>query len=476
MSARVRGLALASVLAVLCVGGVAPAGAVVGGSPIQVQSAPWAVFVTDEFATVEDQCSGSVLDATHVLTAAHCLYDDNGALTQPSALSVEAGISNFVAPTANDAEQDRAVSSFRVHPGFRYTGSGGPDDVAVLTLASPLDLSGPAVQAIALPTSPSTFPSGAAVAIAGFGVQQPPNGDTGELVSMSATVDEQGECGDFTQSALLESDNAVVLCATSPVSAVCNGDSGGGLVTTGGTPVLVGVVTAGPLGCPVGTPGLFAYVGAPEILSFIQGNDQPPTAPRPAAGTTSELTWAAPLDVGDVVSCSTAGWPEPVQVVYTFANASTGAVLQSGPDPRYVVPPDALGISIVCKLAVSDAGGTTVAETNASTAVARVPQVTIERPALLVARRGRRVTLHVVLRSPAGLSGKFGVCVVLPAKVGGRSCASRREPLGAAGRFSFALSLPIRASAPLGRSRASITAVAGRSSARSSVSLRIVRR
>lgn len=476
MSARLGGRALACLAVSLCIGSTPPAGAVVGGNAIQVQSAPWAVFVTDDFGTVEDQCSGSVLDATHVLTAAHCLYDEQGVLTQPASLSVEAGVSNFVAPTASDAEQQRAVAAFRVHPGFDFSGSGGPDDVAVLTLVSPLDLSGDAVRAIALPSAGSAFPSGAAVSVAGFGVQQPPNGDSGALVSMNASVDEQGQCGDFTQSLLLVSDNAVVLCASSSTSAVCNGDSGGGLVTSSTTPVLVGVVTAGPVGCPVDAPGLFAYVGAPEILSFIEGDDQPPTAPRPSAQTVSQLRWPSPLVVGDVLVCSTTGWPEAVQVVYTFANAITGAVLQSGTDPRYVVPAADVGSSIVCKLAVSDAGGTTVLATSVSTPVERVPQVKIQRAAPLVGKRGRRVTLRVVLSSPSGLSGRLAVCAVPPAKVGGKACASRREPAGAGDRFRFALSLPIRARAPLGVARVAITAVAGPSSAHGSVTLRVVRR
>src|SRR6266404_516149 len=83
-------------LAALVGAGVASAaGRVVGGTMIQIQSAPWTVFVTYHFGSTGAVCTGSVLDASHILTAAHCLYDPSGILAQPSSVSVQAGVSNF---------------------------------------------------------------------------------------------------------------------------------------------------------------------------------------------------------------------------------------------------------------------------------------------------------------------------------------------------------------------------------------------
>ena len=104
---------------------------------------------------------------------------------------------------------------------------------------------------------------------------------------MTATVDPQAQCGEYTQSSLIQFNNAVLLCTVAPTSSLCNGDSGSGIVTTGGTPVLIAVTDASAPGCPAGSHNIAAYVGAPEILSFIEGNDQPPTAPRPSQTTTS---------------------------------------------------------------------------------------------------------------------------------------------------------------------------------------------
>ena len=472
----VRSLALAALVGGVSAGAASPAPRVVGGTAVQVQSAPWAVFVTFVSGDMRLQCTGSVIDASHVLTAAHCLYDEAGALAQPSAVSIAAGISNYAAPASTDLEQDRPVASFRVHPGYAFLDTGLPDDVAVLTLAAPLDLSGPAVQAVALPAPNTPFPAGAAVSIAGFGQQISTADPSGQLESMTATVDPQSQCGEYTQLELIQFNNAVLLCLTSPTSTFCNGDSGSGIVTTGGTPVLIAVADAGTAGCPVGTHGISAYVGAPEILSFIQGNDQPPTAPRPSGLTTSyRLTWAQPLVVGDILTCTTKGWPEPVTIVYSFLNTATGEVLQTGPGGSYLLPANAVGSQIVCELAVTDSGGTTLVKTISTSNINPAPQARLQRLAPLTAKRGHDITLHVVLQSPRGLSGKFSVCATLPASVGGHLCRSIHERFGASGNFPFTLIFRIKKTAPLRTVHIAIIATAGTSTVRATALLRITK-
>jgi len=114
-------------------------------------------------------CSGAVLDPLHVLTAAHCVYDLSGNVAVPSSLTVRAGASNLTTAAAGDAQQERGVSSFRVHPGYASLAFLTPDDVAVLALSAPLDLSTPQVRAAALPGGGGFYPEGADVTLAGFG-------------------------------------------------------------------------------------------------------------------------------------------------------------------------------------------------------------------------------------------------------------------------------------------------------------------
>ena len=203
----IRALALAALAVVVSAGAASPAVRVVGGTAIQIQSAPWTVFVVYyPGGDTQYQCTGSVLDASTILTAAHCLYGPTGTLAQPAQVSVEAGVSNYAAPAATDAEQDRAVSSFRIHPGYVFQEGGMPDDLAVLTLSTPLDLSGPAVQAVALPAANAPYPAGAAVSVAGFGLTNGADAtSTAPLESMTGTVEPQGQCGEYTPLPLLRS-------------------------------------------------------------------------------------------------------------------------------------------------------------------------------------------------------------------------------------------------------------------------------
>ncbi len=454
------GLALAAFAGALCAASASPSSRIVGGTAIQIQAAPWTVFVQQQVGSGGFLCTGSIVDPSHILTAAHCVFDDSGNLASPSQLSVKAGVSNFSTPSPTDIEQDRSVSAIRVHPGYVWTGNLEPDDVAVLTLSSALDVSGAAVQTIALPAPNAPFPANAAVGVAGFGKQTPTDEASGPLSWMTATVDPQGSCSSSAADGLIDN-NAIVLCAASPSSSVCNGDSGSGLVTTTGTRTLIAVTNGAEAGCSPGSRGSFTYVGAPEILDFVQGDDQPPSAPRETASTTLDLQWNPPLDVGNTVSCSTGGWNGATGFVFSFIDTRSGQVLQSSPRPSFVIPAADAGATLQCRVAASNDGGTTLAETTPTTAVAVAPAVRIGPLAATSGVRGQSVTLRVVLHSPPGLYGKFGVCAVPPRPVGGKICSSQRNTLGSGGGFVFELSFRIRPTSPLVTTHVEIEAVAG---------------
>ncbi len=447
------------------------AGAVVGGSTIQIQAAPWTVFVQQTSGGSRYLCTGSVVDASHILTAAHCLYDANNNLAPPSAFQVRAGISNFSAPLATDLEQDRAVSQYRVHPGFVSTEQAQPDDVAVLALVSPLDLTGPAVKAVALPPANGAFPAGVAVGLAGFGKQTPTTTSSGPLSWMTGTVDPQGVCSGSPGG--LIANNAIEICESSGTSAVCNGDSGGGLVTTGATPTLIGVVSAGEPGCDPGSHSIFTYTGANEILAFVQGNDHPATAPR--EGTNGiEVQWPRPLVVGDTLTCSPGDWPDAgATFAYSFVDSATNQTLETGPSPKFTIPSADKGATIFCEVAASNSGGTSLDETEATSAVAGPPQVRIVRVGPLTGTRGHGVLLRVSLVSAVGLYGKFSVCISPPAAVAGRLCRSTENAHGDSGIWPFIFNFRVKPKAPLGTSHITISAVAGLSTATASALLRI---
>lgn len=363
----IRGFAVLAIASAAAATLASSGGAITGGTLIQIASSPSTVYV--EYGIGDNsyyRCTGSILDPSHVVTAAHCLYDLDGpkTLAQASQLMVDAGLSNFFTPTAADSAQSVRVSSFRIHPGFSLGPSEDVDDVAVLTLATPIDLSRPGVGAVKLPAAKMPLTGGTAITVAGFGRQNASASSSGPLASLTGATYRQRACGEFTTDAPIANDDAVVSCFISPRSAVCNGDSGAGVLTTGG--VLVGVVVAGDDGCLTGTPAIFTNVTAPEILSFIQGNDSPPVAPRATRATFYRLTWPKPLAVGAMLTCWSGGWSSPVQVSYEFLDVKTKAVLQSGSRRTYRIPSKALGRTIRCDVFATSAGGTALESTGAT--------------------------------------------------------------------------------------------------------------
>lgn len=252
--------------------------AIVGGTPITIAQVPWQVFLESTVPGGVARCGGTIINTTTVVTAAHCVYDSStGQPILAAAMTVKAGISDFRNPEAT--RQDSPVAQVRVHPGYVYDlGSRGvaPDDVAVLTLAVPLNFSGPAVRQIA-PTSPFAYLApGTAASISGFGRQTAGGTPDGKLYGLDTTVGDPLACGGEA--------NAVVLCVTSQVGSACQGDSGGPL-TAGG--VFAGVASfvtvSGPTGeCGPGSLNGYTNLAAPEILEFIQGSANPPIAPAAA--------------------------------------------------------------------------------------------------------------------------------------------------------------------------------------------------
>ena len=99
--------------------------------------------------------------------------------------------------------------------------------------------------------------------------------------------------------------------------------------------------------------GWDTYVGAPEILKFLQGSVSPPHAPRPTA--LIKLKRQSPLKL----ACS-ASWTGKPTVTYAFVNAKTDVVLQKGTRPTYVVGPSARNTSIECVISATNAGGTAI--------------------------------------------------------------------------------------------------------------------
>ncbi|MEJ6403762.1 trypsin-like serine peptidase [Yoonia sp. 2307UL14-13] len=82
-------------------------------------------------------CTASLIRDRLILTAAHCLYDDNGSLMSPSRFEFRAGL------RSGRAEATRRISRVFAHPDYQHEGNGAdPEevalDIAVLELSQPI--------------------------------------------------------------------------------------------------------------------------------------------------------------------------------------------------------------------------------------------------------------------------------------------------------------------------------------------------
>ncbi len=330
---------------------------IIGGRQTPIDQVPWQVYIEGGLfeaggKTFTTFCGGSILDSTHILTAAHCTDAEGTTNGYPAEIfKVLAGDSNDKSTSATT--QERAVASIRRDP--LYTTSPIGDDVAILTLKTPLELSAAKhAEPISLVASGATPAPGTSLDVSGYGKEQGPEADppTGELFSTTLTAIGSDACRN-----MVGPNSAVLLCAIGSDSSFCEGDSGSAL-TEGNPPVQVGIVDYGSYECPVDQPNVFTNVAAPEIRAFIEGDESPPVAARPISSPvikTSGSLQSAPVDFSPL-TCEPGGWSGSPSYTYTFQTENAN-VLQSGSSNVFTPPASLLGVSLVCVVQAYNPGG-----------------------------------------------------------------------------------------------------------------------
>lgn len=232
----------------------ASADKIVGGTDANIAAFPYQVAVMD--SSFFQFCGGTILNASWVITANHCVEGMTA-----SRLRVGAGSSKL--STMRTTGQIRSVSQI-----IRFAGYTAPErgkDVALLKLATPFDLSGPNAKAIGIVTaadaSAGATASGVASIVSGWGTLT--SGGRSPDLLQSVTVNAVSQSTLQSQyGSTITSDQ---LGAAAPGRDSCQGDSGGPLVVTvGGVKKLAGVVSWGN-GCADSRfAGIYARVSSFE--------------------------------------------------------------------------------------------------------------------------------------------------------------------------------------------------------------------
>ena len=188
-------------------------------------------------------CSGTMISANKVLTAAHCFEGVNAV--------------DVVFGTADGTLRKVSALNWSSHPNFTRTPFELLNDVAVVNIGRDLPL--PSL-AISVSTTPS---AGETAAIFGYGLTSGSASDAGILRSGSMKVSGNSE-------------TSITAVYQANRSSTCFGDSGGPLLfTVGGRPSVVGVTSTGlrdstTAECSVNEQELFTRLQSAVVVNYLR--------------------------------------------------------------------------------------------------------------------------------------------------------------------------------------------------------------
>lgn len=286
---------------------------IIGGMPAEINSWPWqvALFLRYADGSFHFQCGGSIIDRNWVLTAAHCMYDENKAAFRGAQDYVVFEGTTRIRTSLDGTQSGHRLSVAQVIGNESYRGRSDSfrNDIALLRLATPAN-SKPVV--LDFPENNALETPGTASTVTGWGLIKAFDGAWQDFQTHEKI--QSGDPRYFTDR-LMEATFPLVDCTKSPWASTidhrqvcagleeggkdsCRGDSGGPLVAQdgAGTYEQVGIVSYGPTNCGTkGTYGVYSKVSAFESwiraktgVSFSKPAKpvapppvKPPPAPKP---------------------------------------------------------------------------------------------------------------------------------------------------------------------------------------------------
>ncbi|MCL8013252.1 trypsin-like serine protease [Streptomyces sp. AS02] len=225
---------------------------IVGGTTTTASAYPFMMQITD--ASQSQFCGGTLVSATKVVTAAHCLVDET-----TSSVRVVGG-RTYRNGTNGTVSR---VSDIWIHPDYTTATEG--NDVAVLTLSNSM----PYTTASYVDSSDTgVYAAGTTARIVGWGTTSSGGSSSNQLRTATVPTVSDSSCRSSYGSDFIQSD---MVCAgyTSGGVDTCQGDSGGPLLIGG---ALAGIVSWGEGCAQAGYPGVYTRLTtfSDEVTEQVQ--------------------------------------------------------------------------------------------------------------------------------------------------------------------------------------------------------------